>query len=184
MRRWFVIGLMVVASCGGGSLTVSEYADAAEDLVAEMVDGFASIDATWESEAPTVEGARRYWDARLQIRHDFLDGVEGLDPPEGVVDMHATALDLFGRMTAADEALAARVATFETIEGHRSWLDTPEGMESLAVLEDVFAFCRASQTTFDASGGPRETMAGAAWLPSELTERISVAFGCPPPSTS
>lgn len=177
-----IVGFTAVTSCGGGPLTVSEYAQAAERLVGQMEDRFASIDAAWEAEVPSVEGARRYWEARLDIRHDFLDGIGELDPPDGVADMHAAAVDLFGRATVVDEAIAARVADFETIETHWGWNDTPEGRRSLALLEDVFAFCRASQTAFDASGGPRETMADMPWLPSDMTERVAVAFGCPPAS--
>jgi hypothetical protein len=176
------IGLLVLAACGGGSLTVSEYAEAAERLVGEMEERFSSIDAAWEAEVPSIEGARRYWEARLDIRHDFLDGIAALDPPDGVAEMHAAAVDLFSRATAVDEAIAARVADFETIETHWVWNDTPEGRESLALLEDVFAFCRASQTAFDASGGHRETIADMPWLPSDMTERVAVAFGCPPVS--
>ncbi len=170
---------LILLACGGGNLTLSEYAAQAEDLVAEMESRFESLDREWESQAPTVEGARRYWDGRLEVRSDFLDGVRALDPPDAVADQHAAALDVFGRITAADEALAERVATFETVTEHWQWVDTPEGVAADALLEEVFAFCRASQAEYDATKD-REPLKDVPWIPSEMSEVVSVAFGCPP----
>lgn len=171
---------MILTACGGGSLSVSEYAAEAERLVAVMEADFESLDNGWESQAPSVEGARRYWAGRLKVRADFLEGVRDLDPPDAVAEQHVAALDVFGRITAADEALADRVATLETITDHWQWVDTPEGQRAEAVLEEVFAFCRASQAEFDATE-EREALVDVPWLPSEMTEVVSVAFGCPPP---
>lgn len=169
----------VLVACGGGSLTVSEYAAGAEELVAVMQAQFDSLDTEWESQAPTLERARTYWEGRLSIRAAFLDGVRALDPPDAVEAQHEAALDVFGRITTADEALAARVATFESITGHWDWVDTPEGRAADAVLEEVFAFCRASQAEYDATKD-REALEDVPWLPSEASEVVSVAFGCPP----
>ena len=58
-------------------------------------------------------------------------------------------------------------------------MDTPEGQAADAVLEEVFAFCRASQAEFDATED-REALEDAAWVPSEMKEVVKVAFGCPP----
>lgn len=172
-----VLGIALVG-CGGSSLTVAEYAAEAEDLVAEMEAGFASLDAEWESQEPSAEGAQAYWARRLEIRTDFLEGVKALDPPDRVADQHDAALDVFGRLNAADEALAARVATFETVTEHWQWVDTPEGQAADALLEEVFAFCRASQADFDATQ-EREILEDVPWIPSEMSEVVSVAFGCP-----
>lgn len=169
---------LLAAACGGGALTVSEYAAEAEVLVAEMTQEFASLDAAWEAEAPSVEGAARYWEGRLDVRRQFLDGVRDLDPPEAVADQHAAALDVFDRITAADEALEQRAASFETFTEHWPWVDTPEGEAADALLEEVFAFCRASQAAYDATQD-RASLQEVPWVPSELTEVVSVAFGCP-----
>jgi hypothetical protein len=170
---------VVLAACGGGSLTLSEYAAEAEELVAVMAAEFVALDAEWESQPPRLEGARTYWEGRLAVRAEFLEGVRALNPPDAVEAQHEAALDVFGRITAADEALAARVATFESITGHWEWVDTPEGKAADAVLEEVFAFCRASQAEFDATKD-REALVDVPWLPSEASEVVSVAFGCPP----
>ena len=140
---------------------------------------FASIDSAWESQLPTVDGARSYWEQRLEIRAEFLEGVRNLKPSEGIAAQHAAALDVFERITAADEALAARVATFDSVTDHWQWVDTPEGQAAEAVLEDVFDFCRASQEEFDATAG-LEDLEDVPWVPPEMKEAIKVAFGCPP----
>ena len=177
-HAWVGICLAVIlAACGGDSVTVSEYAEEVEGLVAVMESQFEALDAQWESSDPTVEGARKYWVRRLAIRIEFLEGVRALDPPEEVADQHAAALEVFSKINAADEALAARVATFESVTEHWQWVDTPEGQAADAVLEQVFAFCRASQAEFDATED-REALEDAAWVPSEMKEVVKVALGC------
>jgi len=170
---------VILVACGGGSLTVSEYAAQAEELVATLEARFESLDTEWESQAPTLRGARSYWEGRLAVRAEFLEGVRALEPPDELADIHAAALDVFSRITTADEALAARVATFETVTEHWQWVDTPEGQASLAVLEEVFALCRATQAEFDATE-ERESLEDVPWIPPELKEVVKVAFGCPP----
>jgi len=174
-----VLCVVVLTACGGGSLTLSEYAAEAEDLVEVMTAEFGALDAEWESQPPSLEGARSYWEGRLAIRAEFLDAVRTLNPPDSVEAQHEAALDVFDRITAADQALAARVATFESISGHWEWVDTPEGEAAEAVLEEVYAFCRASQAEYDATKD-LEPLADVPWLPSEASEVVSVAFGCPP----
>jgi hypothetical protein len=176
--RLGVVCALIVVACGGGTLTELEYADQVEDLVARMEAGFDNLDSEWESQPPTLDGAGEYWDGRLEIRDEFLEGVSELTPPDQIAGMHTTALDLFTRITAADEAIAARVATFDSISEHRQWLDTPEGAASLAILDEVFEFCRSSQADFDATE-ERAALSDDAWIPSDMKQVIKVAFGCP-----
>jgi hypothetical protein len=169
----------ILTACGGSTLSVSEYAAEVEQLVAEMETDFASLDADWESQVPSVDGASDYWDRRLQIRYDFLESIRDLVPPEGVAAQHAAALDVFDRITTADEALAVRAATFDPVTEHWMWVDTPEGQAAEAVLQDVYEFCRTSQAEYDATA-ERESLEDVPWVPPEMKEAIKVAFGCPP----
>lgn len=180
---WLTVGFLAITlgACGGGSLTASEYAETIEESVSAMEARFVEADTAWEAEEPSMEAALRYWDDRLDIREDFLEEIEGLDPPPEIAAMHEEALSVFRRITDADIALAGRVAEYDAITSHRQWLDTPEGQASLAVLEDVYAFCRASQEQMDATA-ERESLEGVPWLPPQLREVIKVAFGCPPAS--
>ncbi len=93
--------------------------------------------------------------------------------------MHDSAIDIFTRITAADRALAERALASETFDGHWEWVDTPEGQAVEAILAEVYGFCRASQADFDATA-PGAALEDVPWVPSEMTETVSVAFGCPP----
>ena len=176
---WLLICLLGLAACSSPVPTAAEYADDIEELVQDMEGRFAAADAEWEAQAPSIAGALAYWDERLDIRSDFLDELEDMEYPPEVAGMHAESLDIFRRITAADEAIAESVRGYDEVTEHRPWLDTPEGQASLAVLEEVYAFCRESQAEFDATD-QREDLEDVPWLPPEMTRVIKVAFGCPP----
>lgn len=170
---------LLLVACGRGTITVTEYAGEIETVVHEMAERFETIDADWEAQTPTLDGALGYWQDRLEIRHWFLDEIRDVNPPEGIAAMHEDSLDVFTRITEADEALAARVATLDEISEHRQWLELPEGQASLAVLEEVYEFCRTSQSEFDATED-RAALEGVPWVPPQMKEIVKVAFGCPP----
>lgn len=169
---------MLVAGCGSNGLSVSEYAAEAEYLVDTMEAQFSALDAEWESAAPTPERAAGYWEGRLEIRNDFVSGVTALEPPAELNDLHVASIDVFERITVADEAMAAQVATLETIGGHWDWVDTAEGRASDAILQEVFAFCRSSQAEFDATA--QRQMLEHVWVPPDARDIVKAAFGCPP----
>ena len=102
MRRAATIAAIIVtiAACGSAELTLTEYAESVEELVAEMEADFRDLDAEWVSQPPSMDRALEYWDGRLDIREDFLEGVEELTPPERILSQHEAALDVFARMTA------------------------------------------------------------------------------------
>jgi hypothetical protein len=158
-------------------MTASEYAAGAEALVERMEVDFAAIDAEWTSQPPTPERAAEYWEERLAIRRDALEAVGELRPPKTIESMHTVALDVFTRITAADEALADRAATIDVFAEHWQWVDTPEGRTADAVLTEIYDFCRASQKEFDATAQP-SPFGDLVWVPD--VEVVRVAFGCPP----
>lgn len=176
-RTGFLVVLLAVAGCGRAGMSVSEYAAAAETLVVQMEGDFERIESHWTASPPTVEGAIEYWEHRLGIRHEFLEGIEDLAPPEGLAPMHESAVDIFTRLNAADEAVAASVRGYTSISDHWQWDQTPEGQAVLAIMAEVYDLCRAAQADFDATARGSELP----WAPSDLTRRVSVAFGCPPP---
>ena len=171
--------LIVLGACGSPVLTLSEYATQVEALVAEMEARFGVANAAWEAQDPSLDGARSYWDERLDIREDFLDGVEELRPPDPIEALHDEAVALFTRITEADKALADRVTSAETVTDHWGWVETAEGQAAEAVLADVYDFCRRSQERFDATRD-RDALQDTPWIPPEMKEVVAVAFGCPP----
>ena len=177
-RIWAGACLVLVVAACGGSLTLSEYAAEAEDLTTKVIVGLETLDAEWEAQAPTLEGAWVYWDRRVAFRVEFLEGIQALDPPNELTDLHETGLDIFSRLTAAEEALAARVDTFETVADLEQMWETPEGRAARAADEEGIAICHAAQAGFDVTED-RDALESVPWIPAEMKEIVRVAFGCP-----
>jgi hypothetical protein len=157
---------------------LSEYGPQAEDLITAMQKRIDTLDAEWGAQTPTVEGARTYWDARIEARTEMLEGFAAIDPPDEIAELNAVAVGPFEELTAAEEALAVRAAAFETVAGHGPWWDTPEGQAARAADERMIGICNAAQAEFDKTE-KREATADVPWLPSDLKEVVRVAFGCP-----
>jgi hypothetical protein len=181
MRRIpLVVVALIVGACGGGRLTMSEYAAQAEDLTTEIIERIAALDAEWESQVPTAAGAQTYWEHRLEARVEFQEGFQALDPPEQAIESHEAALAFFSRLTAAERALAARAVTldFEEATDHGLWWNTPEGRAALTADAEAIAICQAGQEEFDETQH-REVFADTPWIPPEMKEVVQVALGCP-----
>jgi hypothetical protein len=168
---------LVVASCGGGELTLTEYAGEVEGLVTHVSGRIDDLEAEWESAIPTVESTQAYLNARVAARQEFLEGFGALEPPEEVTEMHTVALDILTRLTAAEEAWARRAEDIETTDELSLLWDSPEALALQAVDEEAIAICRAAQAQFD-STADREVFADFPWVPPELQEVVLVFLGC------
>jgi hypothetical protein len=169
---------LALAACGGGTLTLSEYGEQGEQLVIEVSERVDASDAELESEDQTVDSVQAYWDERVQARRDFSEGLEALEPPEEAAELHAIVVEIFNRLTAAEESLAARVTSLETVSGPAEWWATPEGRAARAVDEEVTQICVVAQGAFDETVD-REAVVDVPWMPPEMKEVVRVAFGCP-----
>jgi len=136
-----------------------------------------ALDATWDAQTHTVEGVRTYWDGRVHARAEFLKGLQALNPPDEAAELHGTVLDLFARLTAAEEALAVRVASFETVTESEQWWDTQEGQAAHAIDEEVTAICHVVQARFDATI-EREVFSAVPWIPTEMRETVRIDLNC------
>ena len=168
---------LVLVACGGETLTLSEYGEQGEQLVIEVSQRVDALDAELESEDQTVDSVRAYWDERVQARSDFSEGLEALEPPDEAEELHAVVVDIFNRLTAAEESLAARVTSLETVSEPAEWWATPEGMFAHAVDEEVTQICVVAQGAFDETVD-REAVVDVPWMPPEMKEVVRVAFGC------
>lgn len=169
---------ILVICCGGSSLSLEDYANRGADLSTSVISRIAALDAELGAQERTPAVAKDYWDRRVAARSDFLEGIQELDPPAGLRDLHETALDLFSRLLDAEQALAARVTESGTLTEPSEWWSTPEGEAARAVDEEAIAICHAAQARFD-STEERGALADMPWIPSEMKETVRVAFGCP-----
>ena len=168
---------LVLVACGGGTLSLSEYGEQGEQLVIDVSQRVDALDAELGSEDQTLDSVRAYWDQRVEARRDFSEGLEALEPPEEATELHAVVVDMFNRLTVAEESLAARVTSLETVSGPAEWWATPEGQAARAVDDEVTQICVVAQGAFDETVG-REAVAEVPWMPPEMKEVVRVAFGC------
>ncbi len=166
---------LLAAACGGGEPSLQEYGDEAEVLVREVTVRIDTLDE--QLDASSGEGIRTYWTNRLDARAEFLDGLSALEPPEVAEELHESVVDLFRRLNAAEEALAARVATLEPGIAPGLWWETPEGEAARAVDDEVTAICHVAQAEFDETED-RAALEDTPWIPSEMKEVVRVAFRC------
>jgi hypothetical protein len=178
MRRFVAVCLaLLVAGCGDGELTINEYATQVEGLITTMNRKIDTLDAEAVSQARTLEDARDFWEAKVAARRELIAGLEGVEPPQEAAEMHASAIGIISRLTAADEAVAERVEAMETEQELGLLLETPEYLATEAVDAEAVAVCEAAQAGFD-STADREVFGDAPWIPSELQEVVLVSFGC------
>lgn len=165
----------VVASCSSGP-SLTEYAHDVETLVTSMNERLDAADAALEDDA-SLEVLRDYVTDRMELRTSFLDSFRVLDPTEEVADLHAAALDIIVRLTAAESDVAGIVLEAETVEEARAAWDTAAGEVARAVDAESVAICEAAQANIDATQD-RETLSDTPWIPPEMKEVIEVAFRC------
>lgn len=178
LRIWACASLtLLAAACGGGSLTLSEYSAQGTAIVTEMEQRIAALDAELESQPESVESAVGYWDGRLEARTQSLAGLDALDPPVAVAELHDAGVELYGELIAAEEALALRVSKSGTTSGPDEWWDTAEGQAVRGVDAEIFAFCLAFQERYDATIG-RMISSDVPWIPSEMKEIVRIDIGC------
>ncbi|MEE8456886.1 MAG: hypothetical protein V3S28_02450 [Acidimicrobiia bacterium] len=177
-RVWAGVCLvLVVAACGGGDLSLSEYSAQGGAVSATMETRIATLDAEWDTQTSTLEGARTYWDRRLKARAEALEGFRALDPPDVVANLHGTGLELFIKLVAAEEALAGHVASFETVTEPGQWWATAEGIAALEVQHEINAFCQVFQSMYDATI-ERAVVSELLWIPAEMKEIVQIDLGC------
>ena len=142
-----------------------------------MEERIVTLDAEWEAQTPTVEAVQRYWEQRLHARDEAIEGLHDLEPPAGAAQLHETGMPLFAKLIVAEEALAERVAAFETPTGPDEWWATAEGEAVRVVDEEINDFCHVFQAHYDATLD-RMSLSGVSWVPSEMKEIVRIDIGC------
>ena len=169
---------VVVAGCGGGALTLTEFGEETERLVMVMGTDMGALDSEMESLATTVDGTKSYWDQRMQIRTGFLDDLQALEPPDEAVGLHLIVIDVFGGLVDAEQALADSVVGSETVSTPAQWWSTPEADAALAADAAMLGICEIVQSAFDETQR-QDKLSETPWIPSSVKEVVRVAFHCP-----
>lgn len=171
---------VLVAACGPAEASVPDYLEDVQALTQAVGAEFDRLDVERRAQGnPDVAQTQAYLDARVEARVTLSEGFSALVPPEPLAEMHDEALAAMERTRMAEEALAARGREMETMADLDALWRSPEAREWRASDNDLMAFCQAAEARFDTP----EELAGLGelpWLPSQMGEVVSVAFGCTP----
>jgi len=184
MKRFVPLALSVallLTACGGSEMTLTEYVDRLNAIIAEAIPQGEALFASPEG-AVMAEGAQlsdftpqdlqtsleQVGEIEVQIR----EAAEDIDPPVAVAEFHKLYFDT--RFASARAALAVRAGTADSWE---ELSETPEmAAYRTAVAEDKQT-CIDFQNDMDATEA-RGAFADTPWLPNELKEIVSALLGC------
>ena len=180
VQRVFVVGVLsalLFSACGGGSLSLSEYSDEVAELL-RRVD--SRLDAHAEqllASPPDVAATQALVDDIVAGAHEIVDGIDALEPPEEVAELHAALLEILVPLLSAQEAWAAFAKTVTTIEELDQVWEGPEAQAVGAAGLEAVDLCYAAQDHIDATRD-REALEDVPWIPAELKEVVRVSFNC------
>lgn len=176
--RWLLVigvGLLAAGCSSGPSLT--EYAEDLEQLVSTMNSRLDSIDVIFDEQAPSLEATRSYADDRMAARNQFLTGFEALEPPSDAREIHEAGLGVMQSLVAAEQEVADLAFASDDIATVSALWDSPTGQAARAADQRAVELCQAAEQALN-STEERQRLAGLPWVPSELQEIVTVAFGC------
>lgn len=174
--------IVLLAACGGEELTLTEYVERLQTMVAEASEQAEALYASPQGAVLVAEGDQltEFTPQDLQtglqrfgeIDVEVHEAVAAIEPPAAVADLHRLLFD--PTYTTALEALAARAGTAATWE---ELSETPEMAEYRAAVARAKQGYIDIQAQLDATV-ERAVFADTPWLPAELSEVIEAVLGC------
>jgi hypothetical protein len=165
---------IAIAACSGSS-TADEYVADLNALTAIGRSDFEAAAVIYDQIAePTLADEVAFLEREVAIRRAFLDGLDALDPPEPIAEVHRVLGAAFIRLTVAAEGLAASAGAASSIEEAEQ---TPEFGEYLAANADGARVCLAMQDELDDLVTSGKTLDDLPWI-SGLGLVVDAALGC------
>jgi hypothetical protein len=165
--------VFVIAACGGGTLSLTEYSESLQSIVLVVMPEFDVLEAQWAS-ATTVEDGKEVMNRAVVIRTDLQNSVTDLNPPEELADFHDDLVGLLGRTLAAQEAWAVRADTAGSLDELQT---SPEALAYYDLDAEMLPLCLELQSKLDATV-EREIFAEVPWVPSEMKEVVGLVMDC------
>jgi hypothetical protein len=173
-----VLTVLVVAGCGGGPLSLSEYSSEVTALI-ETLDGRLDAEAEeYFSQPPSIEGLQAYLEIRVDGYRRAVDGLDAIQPSQEVEQLHATFAQIMGDLLVAEEARADFADTITSVDDLQPVWDGPASQAVTAAEDKAIVLCYAAQSTFDATQ-ERDLLSEVPWMPADLKDVINVALNCP-----
>lgn len=172
-----VLALALLANACDRGPSLTEYAAELESVVAEHNTGMDANDAYVQSETETLERIQTYANRRMELRESFLAAMEALEPPREAHDLHNAALETIRTLVESERVLFARAAAATDVADVGGIWASPEGQAARAADAQTIAICQAAEAAIN-STEERQALVGMPWVPTELQEVVTVAFGC------
>ncbi|NNL13318.1 MAG: hypothetical protein HKO82_06480, partial [Acidimicrobiia bacterium] len=103
--------------------------------------------------------------------------LEAIEPPDEAADLHAAAVDAITALVAAEQELFDVANTSDDLETLENLWTSPAGEAARAADAKAIEICQAAEAAIN-STEERQALVGMPWVPSELQEVVTVAFGC------
>jgi hypothetical protein len=168
---------LVVVACSGEDLTLGEYSTQGQAITMVMEERIQALDSGMDFQTASSNDVDDYWDRRVDARVDALERLHDLDPPATIADLHEQGMDLFSDLVEGEKAMAARIASFDTVTEPSQWWDTAEGKSVQVVNEQIFVLCNQFQATYDVTIA-RVVLSDTPWIPDRMKEVIQIDVGC------
>ncbi len=145
---WLVV-VVLVAACGGGTLSLSEYSNNVDEVLTKVDSRLDAHAAELFAGAPNVERTRAYLADRVAGYEEMTEALAGLNPPEQIADLHATLRELTDKLLATEKARAAFAETVESVDDLDQVWEGPEAQAVTAVEREAIRLCYAAQELVD-----------------------------------
>lgn len=166
------VGLLL-AGCGGGDLTLTEYVDGLNVINDRAVPQAQILISELErATAPAEAGAAM--ERMMALRIESVEDTEALAPPESIADLHLLMLNWEKRLIPIEESFAARA---ETVSGWEEFFEAAEVEAYRMALVEGKQVCTEFQARLDATAD-RGAFADAPWIPTALSEVVQARLGC------
>jgi hypothetical protein len=180
------VGLvLMVAGCGGGEISLTEYVEDINATVNRASQRYSDLVTSPQGAVLVAEGAQLtdFTPQDLQvalgrvreIEAEVEEGVDAIEPPEQVADLHNLLFDFDDDFISSQEALAARAGT---AAGWEELSESPEMAAYRAALAKDKQECAESQAELNTIAERREIFADEPWIPGELKEIFEAVLGC------
>ena len=156
----------IAAACGGGgdgggdSLTIEQYFERLEALATSFDDRGTELEEGFDITADTsddelIELSRDFLGGGLAVLQDFVDDLDGLNPPAEAADAHSAAVD------AGKAAIAALEDVVDRLDDVGSAADVEALFEDVVADSESFSEgCFALQEIADDTGSPVDLQCG------------------------
>jgi hypothetical protein len=176
---YVVLFAALVGACNNGGLTVPQYAIEVATLVQDLDSRLDAKAEEYVSASPSVDGLREYLGVRVTGYRDAVEGLDAIEPPEAVVDLHATFKEIMSNLLIAEVARAAFADSIDSVEEITAVWEGPESQAVRRAEEDAVVLCYAAQERLDETAEGAEALSDVPWMPTEMKSAVRVFLDCP-----